>query len=97
MYYHFSIWIDCGILDEVLKLVGSIHISNGRKESTTFLIIDSQSVKNTDAAKQKSYDVGKKVSGIKRHIAVYTQGFSDTIHITTTDFIDRNGATEMIK
>jgi hypothetical protein len=27
-------------------------------------------VKNTDSAEQKGYDAGKKVSGIKRHIAV---------------------------
>ena len=40
---------------------------------TSFLIIDAQSVKNTDSAEQKGYDAGKKVSGIKRHIAVDTQ------------------------
>ena len=33
-----------------------------------------QSVKNTDSAENKGYDSGKKVSGIKRHIAVDTQG-----------------------
>ena len=35
--------------------------------------MDSQSVKNTDTAGHKGYDAGKKVSGIKRHIAVDTQ------------------------
>lgn len=39
---------------------------------TSFLIVDAQSVKNTDSARQKGYDAGKKVSGIKRHIAVDT-------------------------
>ncbi|ENZ94417.1 IS1480a transposase [Xanthomonas fragariae LMG 25863] len=38
------------------------------------MIVDAQSVKNTDTAGQKGYDAGKKVSGIKRHIAVDTQG-----------------------
>ena len=33
------------------------------------MIVDAQSVKNTDTAKNKGYDAGKKVSGIKRHIA----------------------------
>ena len=33
---------------------------------TSFLIVDAQSVKNTDSAEQKGYDAGKKVSGIKR-------------------------------
>jgi len=48
-------------------VVGEARISNGRKEQTSFIIIDSQSVKNTDTARDKGYDAGKKVSGIKRH------------------------------
>jgi len=43
---------------------------------TSFCIVDAQSVKNTDTAESKGYDAGKKVSGIKRHIAVDTQGGS---------------------
>jgi hypothetical protein len=35
---------------------------------TSFLIVDAQSVKNTDSAERKGYDADKKVSGIKRHI-----------------------------
>jgi transposase len=51
-------------------------------------------VKNTDTAKQKGYDAGKKVSGIKRHIAVDTNGLPHAIHITTADVTDRTGALE---
>ena len=40
------------------------------KSRPAFCIVDSQSVKNTDTAGHKGYDGGKKVSGIKRHIAV---------------------------
>ena len=59
------------ILEQVLKKsVGAARQSNGRKEQTSCCIVDSQSVKNTDTAEQKGYDAGKKVSGIKRHIAV---------------------------
>ena len=46
---------------------------------TSFIIVDAQSVKNTDTAEQKGYDAGKKVSGIKRHIAVDTQGLPHAI------------------
>jgi len=49
-------------------------------------------VKNTDAAEQKGYDAGKKVSGIKRHLAVDTQGLPHAIAITTADVTDREGA-----
>ena len=37
------------------------------------LIVDVQSVKNTDTAGNTGYDAGKKVSGIKRHVCVDTQ------------------------
>ena len=66
--------------------------SNSRSEKTSFLIIDSQSVKNTDTAEQKGYDAGKKVSGIKRHIAVDSQGLPHALHITTANVTDRDGA-----
>jgi transposase len=59
---------------------------------TSFLIVDAQSVKNTDSAALKGYDAGRKVSGIKRHIAVDTQGVPHSIAITTAAVTDRNGA-----
>jgi transposase len=49
-------------------------------------------VKNTDTAEQKGYDAGKKVSGIKRHIAVDTQGMPHAIGVTTANVTDRDGA-----
>ena len=63
------------LLEQALKkkMVGEVRINNGRNEKTSFCIVDAQSVKNTDTAKHKGYDGGKKVSGIKRHIAVDTQ------------------------
>lgn len=64
---------------------------------TSFCIIDAQSVKNTDTAENKGYDAGKKVSGIKRHIAVDTQGLPHAIHITTADVTDRAGAIMMFE
>jgi len=59
---------------------------------TSFLIADAQSVKNTDSAEQKGYDAGKKVSGIKRHITVDTQGLPHAVAVTTAEVTDRNGA-----
>ena len=56
--------------------------------------MDAQSVKNTDSAKNKGHDAGKKVSGIKRHIAVDTQGLPHAVHVTTANITDRAGALE---
>ncbi len=54
-------------------------------------------MKNSDSASQKGYDAGKKVSGIKRHIAVDTQGFPHAIMVTTADVTDRDGAVKMLE
>jgi transposase len=82
-----------GVLERALKKsVGEVRIKQGRKSTTSFSIVDAQSVKNTDTASQKGYDAGKKVSGIKRHIAVDTQGLPHAVAVTTADGTDRNGA-----
>lgn len=47
-------------------------------------------------AENKGYDAGKKISGIKRHIAVDTQGLPHAIHVTTANVTDRNGAESMV-
>lgn len=73
-------------------MVGEARTRQGRKSSTSFLIVDAQSVKNTDSAGEKGYDAGKKVSGIKRHIAVDTQGLPHAIAVTTAEVTDRKGA-----
>lgn len=56
------------------------------------LIVDAQSVKNTDTTEEKGYDAGKKVSGIKRHIAVDILGLPHAVAVTTADVTDRKGA-----
>ena len=103
-HYYFSCWSekkDSGvdsILEQVLKkLVVEIRIADDRKGKTSFGIVDAQSVKNTDTAEKKGYDAGKKVSGIKRHIVVDTNGLPHAIHVTTAEVTDRNGALEAFK
>lgn len=72
------------------------RIHDGREAKTSFILIDSQSVKNSDTAEEKGYDAGKKVSGIKRHIAVDTQGLPHGIWVTTANVMDRDGALKMV-
>ena len=49
-------------------------------------------MKNTDTAELKGYDAGKKISGIKRHIVVDTQGLPHAVAVTTAEVTDRKGA-----
>ena len=54
-------------------------------------------VKNTYTPEEEGYDAGKKVSGIKRHIAVDTNGLPHAIAVTKANVTDRAGAIEMVK
>lgn len=54
-------------------------------------------MKNTDCARTKGYDAGKKVSGIKRHIVVDTQGLPHAIGVTAANVTDRQGALDTIE
>ena len=78
-------------------MVGLWRIDDGRPELTSFCIIDAQSVQNADTAQEKGYDAGKKISGIKRHIAVDTNGLPHAIHVTTANISDKAGALAMLE
>ena len=54
-------------------------------------------MKNADTASVKGYDAGKKVSSIKRHIAVDTQGLPHAIALTTAEVTDRKGALQALR
>ncbi|GAB3555496.1 IS5-like element ISMac15 family transposase [Noviherbaspirillum agri] len=63
----------------------------GRQESPTAAVIDSQSVKAPCAA-ARGYDANKKVSGRKRHIAVDADGRLLMVNLTPADIADSTGA-----
>ena len=98
VHSYFQKWSEPGpdgisILERALKKsVGEERARQGRNSTTSFLIVDAQSVKNTDTAGQKGYDAGKKVSGIQRHIAVDTRGLPHALAVTTAEVTDRTGA-----
>ena len=58
--------------------------------------LEAQSIKNTDTAESKGYDAGKRVSGIKRYLAVYTQGLPHAITVTTANVTDRQGTLQAV-
>ena len=71
--------------------------TNGRREKTRFIIVDAQSVKNTDTAAEKGYDGGKNIAGIKRHSGVDTQGLAPGIAVTPANMTDRAGAISLVE
>ncbi len=64
----------------------------GRKAKPSAAIIDSQTVKTTEAGGERGYDAGKKVNGRKRHLAVDTLGLVLAVVVHRADIQDQDGA-----
>ena len=73
------------------------RVNSERSEAPSLLIVDAQSVKNTDSAPQGGFDGGKQIKGIKRHIAVDTEGLPHAAYVTTANVNDRIGALSMFQ
>jgi len=63
----------------------------GRQSSPTGAVIDSQSVKTTEAGGPRGYDAGKKINGRKRHALVDTDGRGLVLEPHPASIQDRDG------
>jgi transposase len=89
---------DNGLLDEInAVLVAGMWVAEGREAEPAAGIIDSPSVKTTEAGGPCGYDAGKKIRGRKRHIAADTAGNLLDALVHSADIQDRDGAPALIE
>jgi putative transposase len=69
----------------------------GREASPSAAVIDSQSVKTTEAGGPSGYDAGKKINGRKRHAMVDTDGRGLKLQVHPASVQDRDGAIPLLR
>lgn len=94
---YFYRWRDDGTWERINHaLLMAVREAMGRQASPSAGVIDSQSVKTTEAGGPRGYDAGKKVEGRKRHVLTDTNGFLVTAVVHPADVQDRDGAPDVL-
>jgi len=93
-YYHFRKLTKLGVWEKIkLELNKRVRtLLEERKELPSCILIDSQSVKNTDTGCSSGIDGNKKIKGIKKHLVCDTIGLNWDRVITSANVGDREGA-----
>ena len=93
VYYHFRKWSQDGTWQKINEAVRKLERQKrGREPEPTGAIIDSQSVKTTEAGGERGFDGGKNVNGRKRNTVTDTVGNLLTVVVTAANMQDRDGA-----
>jgi putative transposase len=96
--YDFYTWRDKGIWEQVHSASrDEIRTAAGKEPSPSLAIIDSRSVKTTEAGGPKGCDGGKKIGGRKRHMLVDTLGLIWGLAVLAARPTDWDGAVELFE
>jgi len=94
VYHYYALWQDDGTSEAIHNVLRTkVRVYKGREAEPTASIIDSMSVKTSGNVPEsdQGVDMGKRIKGRKRHIAVDTLGLLLVVIITAASIQDSAG------
>jgi putative transposase len=93
VYHYFWLWRRTGVWPQIHDtLREQVRGAADRNTNPSAAILDSQSIRTSEAGGVRGDDGGKKIRGRKRHILVDTLGLLLLVVVTAANVQDRNGA-----
>jgi len=97
VYHHFRSWSERSWFRKMLTvLLKERRVKWGSRHSPTVIVIDSQSTRSGLRKSVKGIDGNKRIKGIKRHIAVDSEGLPIEVVVIPANTHDSKGAYRLI-
>jgi putative transposase len=97
VYYHCRRWDGRGLLHRLHEaLRRAVRVRHGRQPDASAGVMNSQSVRTTQAGGVRGFDGGKGVQGRKRHLLVDTEGLVLSQEVSAAHVSDQAGARRLL-